>query len=79
MTKAAKGGRGGQANADEGGEGVKQSLTIADEGGRGGLKTPEIGWRNMWTAPYYVVFFLEIPLHCLFVWVGYVKSSQQSQ
>ena len=26
-------------------------LTIADEGGGGGLKTSEIGWRNMWTAP----------------------------
>ena len=34
-----------------GGGGVKQMLTIADEGGRGGLKTSEIGWRNMWTAP----------------------------
>ena len=22
-------------------------------GGEGGLKTTEIGWRNMWTAPYY--------------------------
>ena len=29
--------------ADEGGGGVRQLLTIADEGGRGGLKTPEIG------------------------------------
>ena len=49
-----------------GGGGVKQMLTIADEGGKGGqaiaddcwrgeeggLKTPEIGWRNIWTAPY---------------------------
>ena len=26
-------------------------LTIADEGGRGGLKTPKIGWHNMWAAP----------------------------
>ena len=36
-----------------GGGGVRQLLTIADEGGRGGLKTSEIGWRNMWTAPYF--------------------------
>ena len=28
--------------------GVNQMLTIADEGG---LKTPEIGWHNLWTAP----------------------------
>ena len=26
-------------------------LTIADEGGRGGLKTPKFAWRNMGTAP----------------------------
>ena len=36
--------------ADEGV--VNQMLTIADEGGRGGVKTTEIGCRNMWTAPY---------------------------
>ena len=34
--------------------GVGQMLTKADEGGRGGLKTSEIGWRNMWTAPKFV-------------------------
>ena len=28
-----------------------KGLTIAAEGGRGGLKTPEIGWHHMWTAP----------------------------
>ena len=28
---------------DEGGGGVRQMLTIADEGGRGGLKTPKFG------------------------------------
>ena len=26
-------------------------LTKADEGGRGGCRTPVFGWRNMWTAP----------------------------
>ena len=29
-------------------------LTIADGGGRGGVGTPVFGWRNMWTAPYYI-------------------------
>ena len=29
--------------ADKGGGGVRQLLTFAVEGGRGGLKTPEIG------------------------------------
>ena len=31
--------------------GIGRMLTKADEGGRGGLKTSEIGWHNMWTAP----------------------------
>ena len=35
----------------EGGEGVRQMLTIADGGGRGGVVTLVFGWRNMWTAP----------------------------
>ena len=41
MTKAEEGGRGGHANADD-----------CWRGGEGGLKTPDIGWHNMWTAPH---------------------------
>ena len=51
-----RGGEGGSSKCwpmlTRGGGGVRQLLTIADEGGRGGLKTLEIGWRNMWTAPH---------------------------
>ena len=37
--------------ADEGGGGVSQMLTIADERGEGGPGSPDFCWRNMWTAP----------------------------
>ena len=37
--------------ADEEGEGAKAIADDCWRGGRGGLKTSEIGWRNMWTAP----------------------------
>ena len=36
--------------------GVGQMLTIADGGGGGGPETPDFGWRNMWTAPYWWFF-----------------------
>ena len=31
-------------------KGVSQKMTIADEGGRGGLEMSKFGWHNMWTA-----------------------------
>ena len=44
LTKADEGGVKQMVTiADEGDGGVRQLLTIADEGGRGGLKTPKFG------------------------------------
>ena len=52
---------GGRANSDDCWRGgVKQMLTSADEGG---LKTSEIGWHNMWTAPKLPVIKLGNQLH----------------
>ena len=38
-----------------GGGGAGEILTMADEGGRGGLNPPIFGWHNLWTAPYSVL------------------------
>ena len=54
LAKWWRGGKGGSSKCwrllTKGGGGVRQLLTIVDEGGREGMKTSKIGWHNMWTA-----------------------------